>query len=368
MLIVSKCSQCNRGYTAPVGLCQICGGVCVPVSAEESSLKLRQAEAEPPQVPQPECPCCGGSPGPHVIAQQTRHQTASSLIPMKRTFLVTTVKVPGVCDSCHRSLWQKRLLASVLLPLPLPLFFGLLVVVDSMVAFVPVVLYLFYVGPRIMYAWTDFLLYGRELSWKLTAYVPEKDRESLASYPVGIGHVLLRLGLLPALVVGLFLLAQLFQKSRPGSGAKTAATAPATPDTVAPAVATPAPAAAPALSGREQSLITFLNGATAFAVPIAPAARANPEHSWPAAVKTTVDGKKVAVIKVYADEANVPTQTPYQVMNSVTMLIHCGGQAYDMLSVEDRQITFSRREGESLVPKIAMATNHPSEIRVKPAR
>ena len=55
-------------------------------------------------------------------------------------------------------------------------------------------------------------------------------------------------------------------------------------------------------------------------------------------------------------------------MNSITLLIHCGGQAYDQLSVEDRLITLSRREVESMVTKVAMATNHPSEIRVNPGR
>ncbi|MSU66431.1 MAG: hypothetical protein EXS38_10090 [Opitutus sp.] len=102
-----KCSGCARTYPARIAVCQVCGGTCAPASPADLKLGHLAAETEPAAVA-PGCPCCGEAPGSHTIAQQTRHLTEVSFIPGKRTYLVTTVKVPGVCAACHRSLQVKR--------------------------------------------------------------------------------------------------------------------------------------------------------------------------------------------------------------------------------------------------------------------
>jgi hypothetical protein len=303
-----------------------------------------------------------------MIAQQTRHQTESTLVPMRRKFLVTTVWIPGVCESCHHGLQRKRLLASVLAPLPLIALLGFVVVVDTPVAGLPMLLYLFYVLPRVDYTWTDFLLYGRDLSWKLTDYVPEKDREVLARYPVDIVHIILRIGLLPALAVGLFAVVQVIPKSHPAATTARDATVPqpATPQSAPVTSLAPAPVAP--LPEHVQRALLFFNTSGPIAVPINEATRATPRLAQPATSITLVDGGQLNVVKAYAEETNIPPGTAYQLMTAATLLIQCSAVSYQGLVVEDRKLFLPPREVSLLVTKTSVATGRPSAVKVAPSR
>lgn len=362
MLIVSKCTQCSRGYTAAVTTCQICGGTCVPVTPEDAlRLSTKQAEAAP-KPPQAVCPCCDGPAGPHTVAQQTRHQTESTLVPMRRKFLVTTVQVPGVCEACHRRLAGKRWLASILLPLPLIVLTGITVAMDTPAGLAFPVIYIFYVLPRINYAWTDFLLYGRELSWKLTDYVPNKDREALAVFPAGILHIIVRLGLLPALAFALFAVGSFFKKPAPAPMA-----------TVAPAMAEtpPAPGAAPAkpaAAAKKVPLETgrvFFNTMQAIAVPVNEETIAQPALGHPATSMATISGRSIRVVKVYASEPKIPADVSYQLMTGPTVLEKFSTVPSDGLLVVDWNIFFSPEDLAALTAKMDTAPTPPKAIRIR---
>lgn len=361
MLIVSKCSQCNRGYTAPVTTCQICGGACVPATGDDANVILSRPAPEPvASTPGAECPCCGGVPGPHTVSQQTRHQTGSTLVPMRRKYLVTTVRVPGVCATCDRGLQVKRWLASILLPLPLLVLLGFAVVINKPVAALPLLIYIFYVLPRIDYSWTDFALYGRELSWKLTNFVPEQDREALARYPVGILHIVLRIGLLPALAFGLFAVASIFQKSPPARVAATAAVVVPEAAKVAPAAKASNPRKVALEIGR-----VFFSTTQAIAVPVSQDTITQPSLGRPATAMATIDGKTISVVKAYASEPTVPVNTSYQLMTGPTVLAKFSTVPSDGLLVVDWNVFFSPEEVAELTVKMEAAPTAPKAVRIR---
>lgn len=330
MAIPSKCTRCGHLYPNSVLVCQLCGGSCVPDSTQALRLSPRAQSAESVETPGPSCPCCDEAPGPYTIAQQTRHLKEVSLVPPKRTYLVTTVKVPGVCGSCHRSLQRKRVYAGVLTTLPLPLIFGILIMTDQKAFFALLVIYGVYLVTHLTYSWADFLLYGQTLSWQLKDYVPAKE-ESSPRYPSGWAHGIARLVLYPAVVVLLAgLLAGGIVMRKRSSAAQNGA-AP-TAESAAPVPAQPA-----RIGTSLEEARTFFRTAQGIAVPIE-TKLAIASRGVPAKQSRQIEGKSATVVVAYADEANMPAGAPYELMNGARLLEHHGFTYADYLSIDDRKI------------------------------
>lgn len=370
MHIVSKCLQCGRGYTAQVTTCQICGGGCAPFDPNDTSVILPRTEPVADAL-RPTCPCCGGDPGPHTIAQQTRHLKGISWFPAKRTYLVTTVKIPGVCVSCHRTIAWKRALAGVLMPLPLFVFFGLLVIADSPVFLLPVLIYLVYLAGQFTYTWVDFLLYGRALAWQLVDYVPKEDRESFQRYPGGIGQLLFRLGFYPVLFAIFAAFVQLgiivkppVKTAKPAIAKVEVAPVPA-PAPVAPRV--PAPAAPTQVARPKtpvEEALRIFKMTPLFAVPVDSETLADPKLGHPATSPTLVGRKLIKVVWIYYDEAKVPPGTAYQLMNGPTALANFATVKSDGLKIGNGQIFLTPAEVAELAAQITGAVAPPSPVKV----
>ena len=372
MLIVSKCRKCGRGNAATVATCQICGGGCLPVEPDHA--------AGVPPLPaaaalKPTCPCCGGDPGPHTIAQETRHLQGVSWFPAKRTYLVTTVKIPGVCRPCHRSIERKRVVAGLLMPLPLFVFFGVLVVADSPVFMVPVLVYLIYLASQFTYTWVDSLLFGRSLAWQLVAYVPKEDRESFQRYPGGMGHLLFRLGCYPALFAIFAALVQLGMVVKPQVKSERPAIAPVA-DAPAPVpvrvVLPAAPSAAPTSVARpktpvEEALRIF-KMTPFFAVPVDADTLADPALGHPATSPTPIKRRLLKVVRIYYDELKLPPGTAYELMNGPTALANFAAVQSDGLIVGDGPIFLTPAEVAELAARITGTVAPPSPIKRSAAR
>lgn len=371
MLTVSKCLSCGRSYTANVASCQICGGACVPVEANDANVVMPRADSESAPVPKAVCPCCDGERGSHFIEQTTRRLIDVSLVPRKRTYRVTTVKVPGVCTACHRSIEKKRFMADVLTPLPLLVAFVVLVIADQPVFALPVLLYLIYLASSLTYSWADFLLYGSALSWKLVDYIPREDKESSPRYYSGWMHGALRFAVLPALVAAIFVILGTVGTVKrfwaPPVAATLVASTPVDEKPVAPPRAAPtnyAPSTiAPAKTPVEEALRIFRMTAL-FAVPVDAATLANPALGQPATTLTLIKRKRSKVVRIYYDEAKVPPGTAYELMNGPTALANFQAVKCDGLAVGDGQIILKPTEVSELATKVSGTVAPPSAIKI----
>ena len=378
MLIVSKCLKCGRGYTARVTSCQICGGDCVPVEPRDAAIVLPRnvQESEPPPSPKSVCPCCDGAPGPHSIEQTSRHLTDVSLVPMKRTYLVTTVKIPGVCNSCHRTIEKKRYFADALTPLPLIIFFVILVIADKPAFAVPVLAYLIYLARWLTYSWADFVLYGQDLSWQLDKYMPAGEKESQPRYYAGWLHGLIRIGLYPALVLVLgllgLLIAAVFPKDKGGPAKGTAAPSAAIanavePEKVATRPAAPAPTYAPSVIAPpkmpvEEALRIF-RMTPLFAVPVDSETLTHPKLGRPAT--SPIPRRRLrSAVTIYYDESKVPPQTPYELMSGPAVLANFAKVHADGLSIGIGQTVLTPAEVSELAAKIGGSIEPPSAIKL----
>ena len=378
MRIVSKCLKCGRGYAATMTTCQICGGGCVPVERDHAAgVPPLPDLASAAAALKPTCPCCGGDPGPHTIAQDTRHLKCVSWFPAKRTYLVTTEKIPGVCRPCHRSIERKRVVAGLLMPLPLFVFFGVLVVADSPVFMVPVLVYLLYLARQFTYTWVDSLLFGRALAWQLVDYVPKEDRESFQRYPGGMGHLLFRLGCYPALLAIFAALVQLglvvkphVKSDRPAIAQVAAAPAPALmPVRVAPPAAAPAaPTAVARPKTSVEEALRIFKMTPFFAVPVDAATLADPTLGHPATAPTPIKRKLLKVVKIYYDELTLPPGTAYELMNGPTALANFAAVQSDGLTIGDGPIFLTPAEVAELAAQITGTVAPPSAIRRSTAR
>lgn len=361
MPVSFKCTRCAQLYHTRVTVCQLCGGECVAAEPREPKLADVTAATEPPPPAPASCPCCEGPRGPHSVAQQTRHLKDVSFIPAKSTYLVTTVTIPGVCDPCHRSLQRKRYYADLLVCLPLPLLFGLLVVTDSKLFFVLVLAYLIYLARAFNYAWPDFLLYGQALSWKLVDYVPAKDATSSPRYPVGLWHVIVRFGFYPALLAVFVFLVNAgivkkshFKSDRPEKKVEAAAT-PATVPTKP-----SAPPKPPALERARALLATT----SEFYWPVSSATLKQPSLGQPVARIVFFEGQQRAVVPAYAAEKSISTGNYYQAIAAATLLANFTSVKSDGLYIEDQDILLSPAEVAMLAAEHAGPRLPPSEIRV----
>lgn len=358
-----KCARCGQTYQRRMAVCQLCGGDCAPVDPAELRLSTPPVEEPAPTPPVATCPCCDGARGPHTITQRTRHLKDVSFFPARRTYLVTTVKVPGVCAGCHASLERKRFLADVLTALPLLVLFGVLMVLDSKPAFAVVVIYLVYLIPRWNYTWIDFLLYGRELSWKLVNYVPAADATSSPSYPVNVGHSVLRIVFYPGLLALAVGFVSIFVPRKPDATAGRPKAEIATVRAETPAKAAPGPSLPPVDRAR-----TLLSAAARFAVPVNSDTVSHPKLGRPAVRYDLFDGRKVKLVMAYANESKVPINTSYQLMTGATLLANYSTVVSDNLVIVDHAIILSPAEVATLAAEIPAPRDPPSDVKIRYGR
>ena len=369
MAIASKCTRCERTYTAVVVTCQICGGACVPASAEEIAAASSSAVEPPALPPAPACPCCEGTRGTNTVALQTRELIEGSSFSRTRKYLVTTVKVPGICGACAKSLQIKRLVADVLCLVPFVVMIVIAAATDSRFFLILFILYLGYMIRWLTYNWADALLYGNALSNQLASYAPSKD-SGPTRFPAEFWHGAIRVGILPTSILVLGLLGQFLPKRSNRDAAKSEAPVATAATALPPSTAAPKPAKVDA--GNMPTKATTTPAVTARSlighsrnlfVPVSSETVAHPERGLPAITLTLVGGQELKAVQIYTHEAEVPTDVPYQVMSGPTLLANFMTVDADYLAIVDRQVGLTRAESIEFAERLKGVRVPPSGIK-----
>ncbi len=307
----------------------------------------RPAAPASPAAPPAVCPCCGGAPGTATIRVETRENKGEFGFFRPRTrYLVRWADVPLVCSPCMNRIELRRYVADVLTPMPLVVAFALTVAFDSkaylwLMAFYA--LYLFRWAWGLGYIWIDWLLYGAQLEATLGVYAPHGD-PGTTRFPSGLGHCLLRIGGLPALLVGLAVIAAAF-RTPPSAGSDPAR--PTEPAAAAGASEGGAPNEQPRTrSEREMAAArAFLETARGVAVPVDPDSLAMK--------KLDVRRDDMGFFQVYADASRVPPGTDYQVMTGPQLLakfLNTPGHDTDLMMIQGPGLPLIRWQAEELAP------------------
>ncbi len=209
------------------------------------------------------CPHCGGAPGKSHIDVQTRQSVSGSFfdfLAMRLRYRVTTVKVPGICANCARSLEVKRYVADMLTVLPILVLGGAGILMESKVMTGLFLFYLLYLARNLNYNWADVMVYAGPFSESMEPYAV--DEAGTMRLPVDALHCVVRIGILPVLFVSLGLLSASGLIGRSVSR-----------DADQPAAETPAPRTTVEMTREEShaAVRDMLLSPVVFAVPLDPA-------------------------------------------------------------------------------------------------
>lgn len=287
----------------------------------------------------------------------------------KKKYLVTTVKVPGVCTACARSLQIKRLVADMLCLVPFIVTIGIAAATESRFFLILFILYLGYLIRWLTYNWADALLYGNALSNQLASYAPSRD-SGPTRFPAEFWHGAIRVGILPTSIVLLGLLGQFLPNRNSRDAAKREAPVANAVSALPPSAVAPEPAkidasgapgkstATPAVTAR-----TFIGHSRNLFVPVNSETVAHPERGLPAVTQTLVGGQPLKAVQIYTREAEVPTDVPYQVMSGPTLLANFMNVDADYLAIVDRQVGLTRAEAVAFAERLKGVRVPPSGIK-----
>lgn len=201
-----ECPQCKRRVRAGEA-CLYCGAKASSAARPVPAGKIEINEHPLLELLRPACPVCGGDVGERFVAIETWEYVDTTLLTGKTRHLVRSLKVPGVCTSCHRGIGRKQILASFVVVLPFVLICAAIANATSgfTVPLMVMAMYALHLLKWTGYTWADAWLYGFALEMDLAKWVPrgKADLERIR-FPVGWLHALGRLALIPtAAMVGL---------------------------------------------------------------------------------------------------------------------------------------------------------------------
>jgi hypothetical protein len=232
----------------------------------------------------------------------------------RKKYLVRWVDIPGVCARCSKSLQIRRLIADVAVNVPFAVFFLLLIAMDSKAFLWPLLIYALVVFKwswGLGYLWADMLIYGSWLDSSLARFEPPGDAGT-TRFPVGIGHCLLRVVLLPGLCVLMAVVVGVFVPRPDGAARPQAGAA----------------SAASQLSISDQRARDILLSAENLAVPVHAETRIM--------VPESLERNRYR-FAAYREPSRVPLGWSYQLMTGpqlLTAFLKAGGQSQDILMVD----------------------------------
>lgn len=354
LVATTDCPACGKKYAAHFDRCIHCAaprpaGAApeaerpAPIPVPASARREAPAAAVPPK---PECPSCGGAPGPGKIRMETREYLGSSWTGRRRRYRVRWVDVPGACAPCMKRIEIKRYVADIVCILPFLVFFGALVASDSKVFLALILVYglvLFRWSWGLGYVWADVLLYGRQLESSLARFEPPGDSGTVR-FPAGWGHCILRLGWVPALVVVLGVVGSLLGK-RPVAGT----------------AGVPAPAASASADPVEQAR-AFLQSARDIAVPVDPATLSME--------RDPIGRQDMYFFTAYVKPALPPSGSSYLQVTGPELLavfLRTPGHDVDLLSLRGgNTVTVARWQAARIASTLPASGPPPSKVLRRP--